>query len=475
VATISGDELVVDEATPRSFRQTRGQETELPIAIKMHYGDLARDDQPAGTEARRSTGGSQRTLEYAPPVVMAENMASAICERELHSAWTGRERAEMVLPPSRLALDPGDVVDFLPTGRMLRIANINDGAARTVDTFAVEPMALAPVALARSAGPKVPATVFLDPVVAFIDGPLLADGHADHAGYIGGMRLPFRSGLAAWRSPSTSGYTLDTLLPIAVTIGVTTGDVYPGPVWRWDRVNSLYLRLFRGSLESAEELQVLNGSNALLLENQDGEWELLQFATATPNGARNYILTDLLRGQKGTEHAMRSPVPAGARLVLVDAGIRQTGISPTMVGLPLNWRVGPADRDIGSEEFADLNVTLQAKARRPLSPARLNGFRDAATGDWLLKWIRRTRIGGDSWDVAEVPLGEANESYRLEILAASGGAVKRAFDTAVPEQLYTAAQQTADFGAPQTTFWARVAQRSATFGLGIFTETMIWS
>lgn len=44
-------------------------------------------------------------------------------------------------------------------------------------------------------------------------------------------------------------------------------------------------------------------------------------------------------------------------------------------------------------------------------------------GTWLpsrdigLTWIRRTRaLAGDSWTAPEVPLGEASESYDLEIL-----------------------------------------------------------
>ena len=258
------------------------------------------------------------------------------------------------------------------------------------------------------------------------------------------------------------------------TIGETTGDLYSGPTGRWDRVTSLYLRLLRGTLQSAEPLQVLNGANALLVENQDGEWELIQFATATINGENDYILTDLLRGQRGTEHAMRSPVPAGARTVLVNAALRQTLLPEALVGVAQNWRVGPIGEDIGSDRVVAFTRTMTGTGRRPLSPCQLGGVRDPVSGDWALSWIRRTRRGGDAWDQVEVPLGETAESYRLDILSGPGGSVLRSFTTSAPNQIYAAAQQSADFGGPAWSFTARVRQLNAVYGDGIATENLIW-
>jgi hypothetical protein len=466
VASVAGDELVAGGEVPR-FRLTRAQETELPQAIKLRYGDPARDDQPAGTEARRIAGGSLRTLEYSVPAIMPENVARAICEQELHSAWTGRERAAFALPPSFLALDPGDVIDFAPTGRMLRIAEATDGLARSLEAYRVEPLALAPVRMPRSGGKKAAATLFLDAQAVFIDGPLLEDDDPDHAGYVGGVVLPFRSGLAVHRAPGTSGYTLDTVLSVPATLGVTTADFHSGVVGRWDRRQSLAVRLVRGSLSSADELLVLNGANPLLVQNGDGEWELLQYATATPTGARAYTLTNLLRGQRGTEHAMREPVAAGAPVIVPNVAIRSTAITPALVGLPLNWRIGPADRDIGSADYVDMALTLRGKGRRPLSPVHLRA-RQEPDGDFGLTWVRRTRIAGDSWEQADVPLGEEFERYDVEILDAVGATVLRTMSgLTAPAWTYPASLQTADFGAPQPSLKWRVYQISATYGRGI--------
>lgn len=473
VATLTLDDLVVDDGDPADrFKLTRAQEIDLPDMVQISYGDPARDDQPASVDAHRSTATSTRVTSLSPPVVMDEAKARAIAEIELYAAWVGRERGTFSLPPSiAVAMDPGDVVltNFGPVPRRMKASQVTYGAAVALEVFEVPAAEFAPPALARSGGKVSSPPATLDTLVVLIDGPLLADEDNDYAGYIAGIKSPFGAGIAAYRSPATSGYTLDTLLAAATTIGETTSDFASGPAWRWDRKNALNVSLLRGTVASADELLVLNGANAVFLENQDGEWELLQFRTATPTGSRAYALTNLLRGQKGSEHAMRDPVPAGARVVVLDAGIRQTGLPSALVGLLLNWRAGPADEDIGSEDYVDFTATMTAKARRPYSPDHLSGMRDAITGDWALSWIRRTRIGGDYWDPVDVPLGESVESYRLEILseAVSGVDVARTVDLSAPSFTYTEAMQVADFGMQQSELAIRVTQISSTYGLGI--------
>lgn len=477
VATISADELVVDDdgqGAPR-FRRTRAQETELPSAVKIRYGDQARDDQAGASEARRSSGGSRRVIEASLPVVMASTKAREVAEFELHAAWVGRERYAFILPPSRLAIDAGDAIVFLPSRQPLRIDTTGESTARRIDAVEIDPSAGGGVGTDPAGGPQPPQSAILPAQAIIADAALLRDDDVAHAPYVAGLMSPFRSGVALWRSASDSGYELDSVMALPGSIGQTTSDLFSGPVWRWDRVSSVRLDLFRGTLSSATELAVLNGANPLMIENQDGEWEVLQFATVVPNGSRSFILTDLLRGQRGTEHAMRNPVPAGARVLVPNAAVGQATIPATLIGLPLNWRVGAADRNVADPGASQSTLTLGGRGRRPLSPVRLAGQRDGLTGDWLLSWIRQTRIGGDNWDAAEVPLGEEAEAYRLDILAAPGGTVVRAFETTAPGQLYSAAEQAADFGAAQPAISVRVAQRSITFGPGIWLERRISS
>ena len=79
-----------------------------------------------------------------------------------------------------------------------------------------------------------------------------------------------------------------------------------------------------------------------------------------------------------------------------------------------------------------------------------------------IRWIRRTRIGGDDWEAPDVPLGEARERYRVRVF--NGGALVRETDVTRPEWLYDDASRAADgVGGP---FDVEVGQLSDQFGLG---------
>lgn len=467
VATIYTDDLVAgpDGPTAPIYRRTRSQETELPDAVKIRYGDQARDDQAGASEARRSAGRSSRVIEHAPPVIMADTRAREIAELELHAAWVGRERYGFMLPPSRLAIDPGDVIAFGPSGHPIRIDAIGEAEARKIEAFEIDPLAGGTVDTETTGGPVAPPVSILPSEAVIIDGPLLQDGDVAHAAYVVALQSPFRSGVALWRSASDSDYQLDTVVPVPGAFGETTGDFYAGPVGLWDRLTELYVDLKRGTLTSASELAVLNGANPVMVENEDGEWEVLQFATATPNGSRSWVLTNLLRGQKGSEHAMRDPVPAGARFVVLNQSVGQLSIPAGLVGQPLNWRVGPADRPVSDPSFTQSTLTLHGRGARPLSPVHLRASRQM-DGDFLLTWVRRSRIGGDAWEPVDIPLGEEVERYEIEIL--SGSTIVRVVaGLGAPGWLYRVADQITDHGAQAEAVAFRVYQISGTFGRGI--------
>jgi hypothetical protein len=229
------------------------------------------------------------------------------------------------------------------------------------------------------------------------------------------------------------------------------------------------VRLSGGTLSSQPDLAVLAGANAAALRRTEGEWEVIQFAGAELVDERIYLLSRLLRGQLGSEWAMADLLPAGARFVLLDRALVPVAKSIDLVGRSFDYRVGPADADVGDPRMTSLSATVTPTALLPWSPAHLRGTR---TGEGVrISWIRRTRLSGDGWEGLEVPLNEAAEAYRLEIL--DGGDVARTIETASPEALYAAADELADFGAPQSTISVRIAQLSAIAGPGRSAEAVI--
>jgi hypothetical protein len=155
---------------------------------------------------------------------------------------------------------------------------------------------------------------------------------------------------------------------------------------------------------------------------------------------------------------------------MLDAAIFPLGIADADVGLPFNWRTGPAARPVSDASYKADAFTPSGAGLRTFSPeVYLNPFRRArATGDFTIEWVRRDRaLAADAWDVGEVAMSEASEAYEVDIL--SGVTVLRTLTASAPSVVYTAAMQTADFGALLTvgsTLKIRIFQMSARLGRG---------
>lgn len=464
-ATVAAEALV-GRGAGKIFEVTRAQESEMPAAARVTYVEIDAEYRPASVEARKLSGTSDRVVDTTVPVVFSQPEAQGLVDRLLQAAWAGRERAKLVLPPSRQALEPGDLLKLVTAERTFRfqITRLSDGEDREVEAVSFDASVFdGPPGPYRSAGLPAPVT-YGRPVLHFLDVPLLPGAPADEAGYLAAAASPWPGRIAVYKSPSTDNYALQTLVRRPAITGALLSPLYSGPLFRWDEGNSIYLEVYAGGLSSAGDLAVLNGANAAAIQNADGEWEIVQFASAALTGPDQYLLTRLLRGQLGTENAMRSPVAAGAPFVLLDSAIEASALNPAEARLPLNYLFGPAPKPISDASYVAASHTYAGVPNRPYAPVEV---RRAALsgGDLLLSWRRRTRLGGDDWDAVEVPLGETSEAYEADIY--NGSSVLRTLSAATPSVTYTAAQQTADFGgSAPSPLHVRVYQVSAGFGRG---------
>jgi hypothetical protein len=76
----------------------------------------------------------------------------------------------------------------------------------------------------------------------------------------------------------------------------------------------------------------------------------------------------------------------------------------------------------------------------------------------------QTRTCGVTF-AARPDLGEASETYELEIL--SGSTVLRTLSAITPSALYATSDETLDFGSAQPSFSVRLYQMSAAVGRGL--------
>lgn len=464
VASFSEDDLVEARPGEALLTLTRGQETDLPASAKLSYVSSEGDYRQAVAEARRLSGASGRVAQAEMPVVIEPELAGEIAESWLYETWAARERASFKLPPTSIGIEPGDIVTITQDGspRLFRVTETGDHGTREIEARGIDPEVYSGATAPARELPSGPPVLAGQALVELIDLPLLKGDKPPAAGYVAALQTPWPGGIAVYSSPEATGFALRTVASAPAILGTTLSPLPSRPCGVLDRATRLSVEVAGGDLQSVSELQLLAGRNAAAVRNEDGEWEVLQFQTASLIAAGVYELSGLLRAQAGTEHAMRAPLAAGARFVLIGEALARVDLALDEVRLPLNWRIGPSSRDIGDPTYATRTHVFGGVGLRPLSPVHIRGVR--SSGDLLLSWIRRTRAGGDNWDAAEVPLAEESERYEIDIL--DGVDVKRTVAVAAPAATYTAAQQIADFGAPQTALSVRIHQMSAFYGRG---------
>jgi hypothetical protein len=369
-----------------------------------------------------------------------------------------------------LSLDPADEVELNAGGRVyrLRLNEIDDAGARGIQAIATDPSIyeifpgvarVPPVAKSAAAGRA---------LTVFLDLPLLSGDQNAWAPLAAAYADPWPGSVFILRSATDSNYQLDTALTLAADIGETTTDLFSGPAWRWDDVNSVGIKLSNGTLASLDDLSVFAGGNVLSIENEDGGWEILQFGNATLTAPNTWMLSRLLRGQAGTENAMRDPVLAGARVVVLNSALQQLSLPQDQYALPFHYLWGPKGRPISDSAYQGAELEFAGIGMRPFAPCQPKAVY-SDSGDLLLSWIRRDRSpASDGWDQTEIPMSETLESYDVEVLDGSG-AVKQTFPfITTPSLIYTAAQIAADFpsGIPLP-FRFTVYQLSSVIGRGV--------
>ena len=461
LAELVEDDLVLpDDAAPA--RMTRTQESDLPREVSIGFTDIGSDYQRAAASSRRLVGGSTRVSHADIAMVTNDTEAERRAEIWLQDLWAGRESAEFALPPSRLALAAGDVVALTVNGRrrLVELQEIADAESRAVTAQSIDPevfdLALAPP---RRKAPAAPPA--LAPVHALVlDLPTLDDGQPPVLSRMAVFAEPWPGAEVIWASSDGLSYGAAATVVAPCIVGETLDDLPAGPTARWHNA-SFRVLVYGGALASVSESALFAGANAAALQRADSVWEVVQFANAELVGENTYLLSRLLRGQAGSEWAMGTPLGSGASFVVLDRNVTAIASGLDALERTVQLRVVAAGRDYADASALATEATPQATALMPITPVHLKAMRDA--GGVTFSWIRRARFDGDTW-VGEVPLCEANEEYNIDIL--SGGSVVRTLDVTSPSALYAAADEIADFGAPQASLTVGVTQISATVGRG---------
>lgn len=437
---------------------------QTPLTAQLAFYDIANDLQAASVTVRLPGSEARPTLAVTAPISLDHDGAEHIARHWLTAAAIAREEVDIRLPPSDLALEPGDVVS-LPelSDTPFEINSIADDHYRELSLSPVTtrtPRVSGNTAIA-SAGSVTPTSI---PLGLVMDIPLLPDETSRSGPRVAARTTPWPGSLAVSAGTDTASLSSRATLETSATLGELLADLPPGRQDVWDNANAVDVMLYDGSLASADETSVLAGSNAIAIAADNDEWELIQFRNAQLTAPNTYRLTGLLRAQSGSELGMATTHAAGAQIVAFTGAAMEATTNSYERGASLTWRFSPIGYETSTASAYDIPQTYNARHERPLSPVH---FRASRSSDGVtLSWIRQTRVSGDDWESADVPLGETTESYTVEILDGQS-VVWTANATTSSILLSTADEAAALSGAPVTSLTVRIAQNSESFGAGI--------
>ena len=457
---------IVEPLQQSKIVRARDQERDLPVSVTLSHTEPELDYLPSDTVVQRINGSTLRKTELAIPAAVSTSVALPVLEHWLQARWLARDSINFGLDKTHIDLTVGDEI-ILPeqnAEQRWRISRIEEGDHLHIAASACSVGEPRPVIGNKPVAAKL-ATVFQNaPHVRFLNLPYLNRSETGSSNLVAIAADPWPGNVILYSSSIGGAYEFRQSISSRATMGEVVNDFAPSDVHgRWDRATHLSLQLYDEALFSATSGPVLNGANVLAVFSNNMSWEVVQFQQAELLSSGLWRLSDLLRGQAGTEQEALSGSIAGASVVLLNSAVNPLANSAPDIGLEHVWTAGPVGSILGETGFSTQNYTPGQRGSVPYSPVHLRA-EVSEVGDVELSWIRRDRLLADSWDLVKIPMSEEVESYLITLAHANGASLE--LMSAEPWIKIPAADISNTFGNSPTEITISVAQVSATVGAG---------
>lgn len=405
-------------------------EIELPRQIDVKYIDPEKDwDYNTQSDNRQITEGVSTELLEVQLCLLPDEARSA-AQRKLYRDYVGGTAHKFTLPWTYLYLYPGYKITITRAEgftHVLKLTSITGGVGiLECEGIAIEPAAFTQPAVGSGGPPGIPPIpIPAMTILTLLDTPLLRDGDETENYGIGfyaafTMRTSFKQkwqGAALYVSRNSEWVNIGSSTKQA-TIGkvVSTTSLGLGTDFAViDRVGSIQVDLYgTQNLESITEAVMLADAtkNVALVGDM-----VVQFANAEqvmgyPN---RWQLFTLLNGRRGTESHIGDTF-TDKRFVLINDAVK---FIPARLGdrnSSFDYRAVTVGQSLG--DAATVSFAWTGQSLKPLSPVIGKGKRDTL-GNLFIQWTRRSRLGPGMIPGSDVPLGEEQEMYDVEILNVS--------------------------------------------------------
>ena len=453
-------------------------QTDLPQQIFLSFADTTAEQNPnvvipPGPDPAEAGTGRENSIDMGNWAATPDQ-AAQFATRRLRRQRVGAMTSTFALTRQRLALEPGDVWtpifdDYSVAMRCKKTILKADGSIDTEWERDLVDVSVAPTV------PGAPGSGFPDPTPVesmatignVLDVPYLTDAFdqsAPLAIIVAGPSGPgtwFGADFAVSDTGELDSYATgwdgvtDGQASIIGTVAEAMPEVVP---WTMDNGTVITVEINWGELTSAtfDQLQEDETLNLAAIQSGTG-WEIVQFANATLVDTRTYELSGFFRGMRGTEWTMAGHA-INDRFILLDTPkVHTMGAS----------EIGDTDyyviHSVASAVDQDAAVPLAytGASHKPYAPVL--GTQEASGADLVFDATRRTRIGGANLDGQDVPLGEASESWALDIYDGLD-VVRTITGTALP-LTYLEVDQITDFGSARASVDAQLYQVNPTLSL----------
>lgn len=462
ICTINRDDILAANGRT-SLRYHEADTSRLPNRLDLHYLD-AEGDYGVQCVSAHYRGGERPVLSLTVPLALSSYTALSLASRLLHEVRQTANSVTLDLPPRYMALEAGDVISI--DQRLWRITQISllghiEVSAVRHEVGLYQPQLSAPQTQASLSATMTGTGIVARPVLHVLDLPAQLPLKSQP------LSAPGQPLLACFAAPwpsqvhvrDTSDGFIQSLSAPSI-IGETQSPLAAAPCGRWDVGGRLRVSLYGGVVQSVTRRDVLQGANVLAVQTPLG-WEVMQFAEAELVDENCYVLSDLLRGQNGSDAVMVEQLAAGAPVVFLSSAMPPLDLPLSRLSQQVSLQFGAASLPLESYGWQTQSFDVRRAGLTCLAPAHVSQNR-RENGDIEISWIRRSRLHGDDFDAIEVPLGEANEAYEVAI-EADGERLYTA-TTQTPSWVYEAGLQASHRHAAQRL--VRIAQISATQGAG---------
>jgi len=477
VATIPYEDLgATTSSTPSDvFKQSREMDSQLPAVVTVKYIDAGRDyDIAEQSSARINTEAvNESSTELA--LVLSPDEGAGVAEMLRERGWLERTDFEFTLPQEYLYLEPADVItvqtpdadyecfiselEVTQDGRVEIKAKPNAAAIYTPNASGGE-------------GKEPGGTIGVTGPSLFVplDIPVVDEGLQNRLGFVGVMTgyTDGWPGGVLYRSPD-AGQTWTDIQGWAAkcTIGTATEALGQHAGYLIDQTE-IPVSFISGELVSVTREQMISGANYCAY-GADGRWEIVRFQDAELQSDGSYLVSNWVRGDKGTEWATGLHQPGDWLILLDDPDNVFITMATESLTLERLYRAITQRDTIDSGDdvaFAYRGVNLE-----PLSAIDASGERDGS-GNLAVEFTRRSRLTSSWWTTGvTAPVGEFAEAYEIDVM--DGANVVRTITAAAPLFVYSAADQTTDFGSPQSDILFRIYQLSDVVGRGYVYEVTL--